>query len=182
MVFIINGYLGSGKDTFVEMVTTQWKQMQEKQNFIFKREIINISTIDYLKDIFKEQFNWSGEKTKEARIALATIHQALSHWNDIPFVLTSKKIKQEHSKDNIVFVHCREPENIFKYSCAFNAPTIFIKNDKAKQIVMNFPDKFSFADKNVENYKYNIYINNNGSFEDLEKEANKFIMDQIIGI
>ena len=181
MVFVINGYLGSGKDTFVSMVSKFWEEWKFKYGFP-ESKVINISTIDYLKDIFKEQFNWDGSKTPEVRLALATVHQALAKWNDIPFVLTSKKIKENHSKGNIVFVHCREPENIFKYSCAFRAPAIFIKNENAKKAVLYNSKNFSNADKDVENYKYSIYIDNNGTFEDLEKQAQNFIIEQIVNI
>ena len=178
MVFIINGYLGSGKDTFVAMVSKIWEEWKYKCG-LNQTKVVNISTIDYLKDIFKEQFNWDGKKTPQVRRALAAIHKELAEWNDIPFVLTSEKIKQEHSKGNIVFVHCREPENIFKYSCAFQAPAIFIENDNAKKAVWYNSRSFSNADKEVENYKYNIFIDNNGTFEDLEKQAENFIIEQI---
>lgn len=175
MVFIINGYPGSGKDTFVEMVRKNYKELNPTS------QIVNISTIDYLKDLFKEKFEWNGQKTPEVRMALAVIHGALTHWNDIPFVLTSKKIKEENDKGNIVFVHCREPENIFKYSCSFQAPAIFINNLEVEYIVKHCPDQYSEADKDVKNYDYNVIIDNNGTFDDLENNAKQFIYDYIIG-
>ena len=178
MVFIINGYLGSGKDTFVTMVSKLWKEWRYRLG-LDTTEVINISTIDYLKDIFKKEFNWDGNKTPQARRALSVIHNELALWNDIPFVLTSEKIKKEQSKGNIVFVHCREPENIFKYSCAFGAPTIFIKNDNAKRAVLSGSQKLTKSDTEVENYKYNIIIDNNSTFENLEKQAENFIIEQI---
>lgn len=179
MVYIINGYTGSGKDTFVELVSKLWDKVQ--QNSAFPSKVTNISTIDYLKAVFKKEFGWDGEKTAEVRNALASIHQALVTWNDLPFTLTCNNIRAELAKGNIVFVHCREPENIKKYVKEFNAMTVFVENERVKSLVVNFPETYSTADLNVENYKYDIYINNNGTFEDLEKEAKSFVYDSLIG-
>lgn len=175
MVFIINGYLGSGKDTFVDMVSKIYSELKPLS------KVVNISSIDYLKDIFKREFDWDGKKTPEVRAALATTHIALSRWNDIPFVLTSEKIKMEHSKGNIVFVHCREPENIIKYTMAFQAPTIFVDNEQAKNAALLNAKNLTSSDLDIENYKYTIHINNNSTFEKLEEEAKNFVYDWIIG-
>ena len=182
MVFIINGYLSSGKDTFVEMVRKNYEEM--KKNIPEKQwsEVVNVSSIDYLKDIFKEKFHWDGSKTPELRKALVQVHTALSEWNDLPYVLTCEKVKEEHLKGNIVFIHCREPINIFKYSAAFQAPAIFIDNEQAKNAVLLNRDKYTITDLGVEKYPYNIKINNNSTFENLENQAKSFIYDYILSI
>jgi hypothetical protein len=180
MVFIINGYLGSGKDTFVEMVRKNWDEFKLNKPDFKNTEVINISSIDYLKDIFKEEFRWDGSKTPELRKALVQIHMALSEWNDLPYVLTCERIKEEHLKGNIVFVHCREPINIFKYSAAFQAPAIFIDNEQAKNVVLLNKEKLTLTDLDVENYQYNIRINNNSTFEKLDQQAKNFIYDYVL--
>ena len=183
MVFIINGYLNSGKDTFVEMVRKNYNELKSKLPKSEQVEVINISSIDYLKDIFKKEFRWDGStKTPELRKALVQVHSALSEWNDLPYVLTCEKVKEENLKGNIVFIHCREPINIFKYSAAFKAPAIFIDNEQAKNAVLLNRDKYTLADLDVENYPYNIRINNNSTFERLEKQAQNFIYENIFNV
>lgn len=174
MVFVINGYLGAGKDTFVELVKTVIDKLKEE-----KREVINISTIDYLKDIFKKDFGWNGEKTKSVRAALSLVHNGLLVWDDIPFKKTCEKVEQ-HLKD-VVFIHCREPKNIKKYVEKFNALTIFVNNLEAKKAVLYNKKGYSTSDLEVENYNYDIIIDNNGTFEDLEHQAEMFVIEQIFG-
>lgn len=175
MVFVINGYLGAGKDTFVELVKTVMDKLQTEE----KKEVINISTIDYLKDIFIKEFGWDGKKTKPVRAALSLVHNGLLVWDDIPFKKTCEKVEQ-HLKD-IVFIHCREPKNIKKYVEKFNALTIFVENLEAKKAVLYNKNGYSTSDLEVEDYNYDIIINNNGSFEDLEHEAEMFVIEQVFG-
>lgn len=175
MVFIINGYPGAGKDTFVELVKTVVEKLA-----IENRKIVNISTIDYLKEIFIKDFNWDGIKTKDVRVALANIHTILTNWNDIPFKKTCEKVRQ-HLQD-IVFIHCREPENIEKYKKEFNAITLFVDNQQAEKVIYLNKPKYAIADLDVKNYNYDIIINNNGTFEDLEREAENFVIEKIYNL
>lgn len=179
MVFVINGYPGAGKDTFVNYVKKYWDSFKSEIKDYKNVEIVNISTIDYLKEIFKEEFNWNGEKTPEVRNALATIHKALNDWNDLPFVLTCDKIKEETLKGNIVFLHCREPYNIKRYVEKFNGISVFIENEKAKNELLSKTSSNS-SDLEVENYEYQVTIHNNSSLEKLQWQAKSFIYECIV--
>jgi thymidylate kinase len=179
MLFVINGYPGAGKDTFVNYVKKHWDLFKLPRVDYKNVKIVNISTIDYLKEIFKEEFNWDGEKTPEVRNALATIHKALNDWNDLPFTLTYDKIKEEILKGNIVFLHCREPYNIERYVEKFNGQSVFIENEKAKNEVLS-KSLVNASDLEVENYNYNITIHNNASLEKLEEQAKTFVFECIL--
>ena len=179
MLFVINGYPGAGKDTFVDYVKKHWDLFRNGTKYYKNTEIVNISTIDYLKEIFKEEFNWDGEKTPEVRNALATIHKALNDWNDLPFTLTCDKIKEEVLKGNIVFLHCREPYNIKRYIEKFDGQSIFIENEKAKNDILS-KASVNASDLEVENYDYDITIRNNTSLEKLEEQAKNFIFECIL--
>lgn len=77
----------------------------------------------------------------------------------------------KNSKDEIMFIHIREPEEIKRAVEVFGAKTLLIKRDDYDNITTNS------SDANVENYKYD-YIIYNKSLEQLEKDAKEFAYNQ----
>ena len=65
---------------------------------------------------------------------------------------------------------CREPEEIQKFVTRLGAKTLFVLNKKAES--QNFSNK---SDKEVLNYQYDYYIDNNGTLEDLKNAAKRFL-------
>ena len=86
-------------------------------------------------------------------------------------LILSKKIKLTNDiyKNSILFLHIREPKEIQRVKEAFNAITLFIKNDNVADITSNM------ADANVKNYDYDVIIDNSGSLEELAYKAKEFI-------
>ena len=163
--YIINGRAGAGKDTFV------WLCQNQAEN----KAILNISTVDFVKRI-ATICGWTGEKDEKNRRFLSDLKDLLTRWNDVPFKEILKAIERykENSlgADLIFFIHCREPEEIERLRDALGAKTIFIKRDTIPQVVSNH------ADKNVENFEYDIYIENNGTIEELSEKARLFLIEE----
>lgn len=165
-VYIINGYAESGKDTFVSYC----------QDIIGKVFCLNISTVDFVKEI-ATQCGWNGTKTPENRKFLSDLKDLLTEWNDVPFKKIKKAITcferelEEYNLGNrgFVFIHCREPAEIQRLKEAFKAKTIFIERKEVEKIASNH------ADRDVEKYKYDFYIKNNSTLENLKASAKKFI-------
>ena len=76
---------------------------------------------------------------------------------------------------NALFIDIRDPKDIKRAVKLFDAETILIRNSKAKKI------KTNHADRNVEKYKYDYIIENNGTLEQLGKVAKIFAKDIIQG-
>jgi hypothetical protein len=164
-VFIINGSGGCGKDTFIEYCN-------------FKGCIINISTVDKVKEAGRI-LGWGGGKAEQDREFLSDLKLlADKHYNhSIKYVLSVLDECSEREDEIIVFIHCREPENIerlknmIKYS-----ETILIRNPNVE------PIKSNMADANVENYKYDHIIYNDGTLQNLEKKARDFVSGHISNV
>lgn len=160
-VVIINGNGGCGKDTFVRMI--------QKIN----PSVENISTIDSVKEIAKKM-NWTGDKSEQGRKFLSDLKRL---WDDYNCGATDAAVKKVNSHirmmnsydlDGLVFVHCREPENIelLKVKLSqYEIITLLITNKNVKLILSN-P-----SDANVENFGYDYVISNDGTLEELQEKA-----------
>jgi hypothetical protein len=162
-IIIINGSASVGKDEFVKVF---------KKNYKYK--CINWSTIDEVKKISKKNFGWNGEKTDEARKFLSEIKRVWTEFNNGPFNDMIQKINKNNIENTIHFVHCREPHEIQKFVDFYgdSCITLLIKKDYC-----DIPDNPS--DRNVEDFKYQHTISNNGSKKELEQKCLLF-MNSII--
>ena len=197
IVFIINGYPGSGKDTFVEKISKVGNDTNFCNSHFFKClqkgfGTINTSTIDPIKNVAKN-LGWKGEKTPEARKFLSEMKRIVTEYNDY----TSKKIISDveaarnssisfndgaysFSPNNInsffkfLFVHCREPKEIQKIKDGIGEScyTIFIKRGD-----INTDNLSNDSDMYVEKYNYDYYISNNGTLEDLDRTVYNFLKE-----
>ena len=153
-IIIINGYGGSGKDTFVEFVS--------KYNKVY-----NFSSVDKVKEIAKI-IGWNGEKDEKSRKFLSDLKKLTTDYNDMSFNSIKEAVNNFNSSDNeIMFIHIREPEEIKRAVLEFNAKTLLIKRDDINKITSNY------SDASVENYNYD-YVINNTTLEELEKQAKNF--------
>ena len=172
-IYILNGKAGSGKTTFFKLI-------EEKcRNYVY-----NYSTVDLVKKV-AYGCGWNGSKTPENRKFLSDLKDLLTEWDDVPYKDCLKEIKRitsladiydvEHD-DWAIFIDCREPKEIQKFVDRLGAKTIFIDRKIEDYNASNH------ADANVENFKYDIVINNNGTLEDLAAVAMNFIKTEGIKI
>lgn len=149
----------AGKDQFVQFcqMHTTWCK--------------NISTVDFVKQI-ATLCGWDGTKTPENRAFLSNLKDLLTEWNDIPFKKVCHVAQSFNSEamsydfptdDVIVFVHCREPQEITKFVEKMNAKTLLVR-----RAAIETNKQSNHADAEVFNYNYDYIIENNGTLEELE--------------
>ena len=165
-IIIVNGSAGSGKDTFVD----------------FCLEILGpygakVSTVDFVKYL-AVQCGWDGTKTLENRKFLSDLKDLLTKWADVPYHKTMCEIEnhffglgQFDLRDmGVVFVMCREPEEIQKFVERTGAKTLCIRRKSAEEKTTS-----NHADAKVLEYEYDYYIDNNHSLEHLKIAAKAFV-------
>ena len=161
-VFVINGYPGSGKDEFVRLCAQH-----------SKIPVVNYVTSTPAK-LALHLLGWRGEeKTPEVRKALADLMElSETLFNGVIAATEAKLIRamEDYGDNCIVFIHCREPRNIDYYREKHGAVTVFINRNDTKQ--KRFSNE---SDANVENYEYDIVIQNNKSLKILEQKAIDFV-------
>lgn len=162
LIFIINGSGGTGKDSFCNII----KQYSGHDTY-------TISSANRAKKIAMDVFGWDGiSKNEKSRKLLATIKDLLTWWDDIPFKDMKGEIMYFEATPSmeIMFIHVREPQEIQKLVDIFpHIKTILITNKNVPNITSND------ADAGVFNYKYDYYIENNGTLDDLKDTALSFI-------
>ena len=127
-VTVINGAPTVGKDTFVTMC----------KDVYGSKRILNISTVDYVKDVAYE-LGWDGTKTPKNRKFLSDLKDLLTEWEDIPFIQTCQRIEswldfacEEMGVDEeeaVVFIHCREPDEIARFVECYDVVTLCIRRN-----------------------------------------------------
>jgi dephospho-CoA kinase len=158
MIFIVNGKPRAGKDTFAQILNEYM-------------DVYKYSAVTKVKEIAK-QCGWTGAKEEKDRKFLHELKMLTSAYSDMSYndvINEIDKFKKGELDADIFVVDVREPEEIDRLVKATNAFTIFIQNDRVPSITSNA------ADANVENYKYDFVIQNNGTLEDFEGNIKLFI-------
>ena len=164
-IFITNGSATNGKDTFAKMIG----------DYI---STYKYSSIDLVKDMLEFAGIPKEPKTEEKRLLYSDIKDRLTKYDDIPLKdITSivTDFKNNKIEAEVLLIDIREPEEIARAVEIFGAETILVRNPNAIKIESNH------ADRNVENYKYDYIIENNGTLEQLSKVAKIFVCDIICG-
>ncbi len=166
-IYVINGYGGSGKTTFENMVR---KHSKTKGNITSMVEIVKH---------YAEQMGWEGSKEEKDRKFLADLKDCLTEWADIPMAYVYSKVKEfEELGDGYCFIDAREEPDIQR-----------IKKDLTEQghnVQSILIDKQTFkyyanhADDNVMNQKYDITIMNDKDLMALDKCAQAFCQQEDI--
>ena len=152
-IFIINGSNGVGKDTFID------KLRYELRDY----EYLNISSIDVVKNMLRKNEIWDGQKDEKGRQLLAEVKAAINKYSDFintDIIMRVGRWRPRTMMNSIAFIHVREPEQIEilsqRLESAFGefsmVGTILIKRASAEAAANND------ADMNVENYKYDIVL------------------------
>ena len=164
---IINGMPMSGKSQFVEYCLK-----------ILDDYGAEISTVDFVQELAQEA-GWDGVKRPKDRKFLSDLKDLLTEWGNIPYkkIIEFKngferclELFNLDENKGVVFVHCREPEEIQKFVDNENAITLLIRREAVENNKQS-----NHADSEVFNFKYDYTIENNGTLKDLEKKAHGFL-------
>lgn len=158
MIFIVNGKPRAGKDTFAQILNEYM-------------DVYKYSSVTKVKEIAK-QCGWSGAKEERDRKFLHELKMLTSAYSDMSYNDVLDKIRKFERGEldaDVFVVDIREPEEIDRLVKVTNAFTIFIENNRVPSITSNS------ADANVENYRYDFVIQNNGTLEDFEGNIKLFI-------
>lgn len=174
-IVILNGAPTSGKDSLVERCAS----------LLPEGACLNISTVDYVKQIATDM-GWDGTKTSENRRFLSELKDTLTHWKDLPFKDTVGRVgdfvgdilnnKLDLYEKSVVFIHCREPEEIARLQEKLQAITVLVRRD-----VVDNSEQSNHADSEVDNFGYNIIVENNGTLDDLMDSA-RTLLTEVLGI
>lgn len=161
-VIIINGTGGAGKDTFVSFCAEV-------------KKVLNVSTVDKVKEAAKILVGWNGEKDEISRKLLVDLKQLSIAYNDAPTkYICEMAEKFRNSDDNLMFVHIREADEIEKAKKLLGAKTLLISNPRVQLITSNN------SDGKVNEYKYDYYIENDGTLDDLKEKAKEFVKELLV--
>ena len=158
MIFVVNGKPRAGKDTFAQILNEYM-------------DVYKYSSVTKVKEIAK-QCGWTGAKEEKDRKFLHELKMLTSSYSDMSYndvMEEIDKFKKGELDADIFVVDVGEPEEIDRLVKATKAFTIFIENNRVPSITSNA------ADANVENYKYDFVIQNNGTLEDFEGNIKLFI-------
>ena len=166
---LVNGAPGAGKTSFEQMCS-----------YILGPYYRARSTVDKVKEIAR-QLGWNGEKDVAGRKFLSDLKDALTEYNDLPFNDVMQAFTQFgeelenydiDSQKGVIFIDVREPKEIERLKKATNGVTLFIQRELAEQ-----KETSNHADANVRDYDYDYYIDNNGTYAELERKAIGFLKD-----
>ena len=166
-IVVINGQGGVGKDLFINYCND------------FCDYLYSYSTVDFIKHSAR-RFGWYGTKEPKDRKMLSELKRILKEWNDIPYKKTSEYIDMAKAAsvfndyDEVLFIHCREPEEIERLKKDFDVITVLIRRLEVEQSWDN-P-----SDDNVFDYFYDYVIINNT--KDELKQSAEFFINEILEV
>ena len=170
-IFIVNGAPGSGKTTFEHFVA-EFVEERWAKGLGGIRDCFIFSTIDYVKEI-AIQCGWDGEKNDKSRKFLSDLKDLLTNFNNSPIQKIFETIRDFpiflYHDSTLIFIDSREPEEIKKLCRELDAQSILIR--RPEQIIQ----PANHADAEVENYTYDIIIENDGSLCELRDKAYDFL-------
>jgi hypothetical protein len=159
IVFIVNGFPLSGKDTFAEALALEY-------------QVANISSVDEVKDI-ATIMGWDGTKTPENRKMLSDLKDFATKYFDLPFKDMVTKIGDNLHKDFIV-LHIREAQEIDRmkeYLDSNGFPVYSVLVDRKSVL----PETASnHADENIYDAAYDIILYNNGTVKEYIADVLEF--------
>jgi len=159
-VIIINCSGSVGKDCFIDFC----------REFV---SVTNVSSVDKIKEA-ANILGWRWTKEEEDRLFLSNLKILSTGYNNNPYEYIKESIiefRKGQAPLRVMFIHIREPLEIDKVKRAFECSTLLIKNINKPKIMSNM------ADANVENYKYDYTINNDGDLNNLKEQAQIFMKE-----
>ena len=175
-VVIINGKPRAGKTTFQRKCKFY---LDIEDNFRYH----SVSSIDYIKEIYRQQLGWNGIKTDKARKDLSILKKMwIDNCNGPLAHILKFVLSLPDEEDHMVFVDVREESEIIKYVDTFDAlkciniryTTVFIDRDDTDAIEYGNKSDDGVG-KNMSLYMH--IIHNDGDIINLEESAKAFIKE-----
>lgn len=171
IVVIVNGYPRSGKDTLCDFAQSTYG-------------CINHSTATTAKKIAYDEMGWDGEKTPKSREMLASLVDLYYKYFDGPYKEMISIIMREHLDEpttDFIFFHIRKPEEIQRIQewcrlSIIDCYSVCVVRDEVKNATQT-----NQADKNVDNFLYDVYISNNGPLEGFRSNSMELFRTMING-
>lgn len=173
-VLILNGPAESGKGEVAKCIA---------ETLDFKIE--NYSSIDYVKEVAKENFGWDCVKDTPGRNLLSAIKQSMVEYNNLPTKKIITKIEECFIFEiDLLICDIREPSEIQKLVdyCEENnlqCTTCRVHNTKA-ELNASKSDLSVSGDKIYGKFDYSCHIYNNGSLSELNDKVKKIFGDLYI--
>ena len=160
-IYILNGVGTSGKGEFASRFA----------NYV---PTIKYSIIDMIKEV-AESLGWKGDKTEKDRKFLSDLMDLATEYNDSPYKDVESLVEafKNELPEEVLIIDMRDPKDIARAVKTFGAETILVRNPNVPKI------KSNHADRDVENYKYDYIIENDGTLEQLDRVAKIFACDVI---
>lgn len=158
LILIVNGKPRAGKDTFAEFLNEHMP-------------VYKYSSIDKVKTIALE-CGWKGKKEEKDRKFLSELKRITTEYNDMAYNDVLNRVAafdNDEIKEDVMIIDVREPEEIERLADELGAITVFVKNDNVPEVTSNY------ADANVENFDYDITIDNSGTLEDFREAVEEFV-------
>lgn len=158
-IIVVNGFGGSGKDTFEKYVD----EYATKNGY----QVWKTSMVSFVKEQAKK-LGWTGGKTLQDRRFLSDLKDSLAKWNDSPFQYVLNEINEcKELGYTLLFIDAREPEDIDRIKTTDpNVSTLLIKRQETDNITYG-----NHADDCVLDYTYDWVIENNKSLDNLKDSA-----------
>ena len=164
-VIAVNGSGGSGKDTFLDYVLTKlWAS-----GFTASKH----SSVDNVKEA-AYYLGWDGVKDDKGRQFLSDLKDLSTREYNGPATYMVNVIKELN--DDFMFFHIREPKEIARFLEGIGDSISILVNREGIELFGNH------ADKDVKDHPYDFEIDNNGTLEELETQAELFVKYLIEGV
>lgn len=158
-ILIINSSAGVGKDTFVECL----------KNYV---NVYHSSIVNPVKKI-ANLIGWNGQKTEKDRKFLSDLKKLIDDYNDKNYEAMAELMDTFRTKNtsfDLLCIDMREREQIERARKEYGAKSVLVRRDSVPHIVSNI------ADAGVFDITYDYYIDNNGTIDELKRNAEKFLI------
>lgn len=174
-VIIINGSGGVGKDTFIQYAVPYF--IINNPNSL----VIPYSIIDPIKELMTK-IGIKLDKDEKNRKFMSDFKLLMDDYNDLPYRKLIDVFEHAYYHSyvdyNVFIAVMREPKDISRFITELthvygfdgkDIYTVLVCNDRVKPITSNI------ADASVNYIKYDVVIDNNGTYEELRNKAKEFV-------
>lgn len=166
-VFTMTGLATCGKTTFEKFV--------DDNSPAFNVNIEITSAVKFTKQFATKYCGWMGGKSDIERRFLSDLKDTFERYCDFNRINLAKEIKDAALAGvSAIFIDSREYGDMKWLKENFNAQRVFLRKDS-----LSGQKHGNHSDDDLESFDYDIYVDNNGSLEDLEKTAIDFIKTYI---